>query len=91
MKHLVGCLESEPLSGAVIQSVLDHSQLLIRDGFHAPLLGNILAQQPIEVFVAAALPAAIRIGKVGLDPQGLINDLVDRKLLAIVHRQSLHP
>ena len=55
MKHLVGRLESQPLSGAVIQSVFDHSQLLIGDSFHAPLLGNVLAQQTIEVFVAAAL------------------------------------
>jgi hypothetical protein len=91
VKHLVGCLESQPLSGAVIQSVLDHSQLLIGDSFHAPLLGNVLPQQTIEVLVAAALPAAIRIGKVGLDAKGLIYGLVIRKLFAVVHRQSFHP
>ena len=91
MKHLVGCLESEPLSRSVIQSVLDHSQLFIRHGFHAPLLWDVLAQQPIEVLVAAALPAAIRIGKVGLDAQGLIDGLVVGKLLSVVHRQRLHP
>ena len=71
MKHLVGCLESEPLPGPVIQSVFDHSQLLIGHSFHAPLLGNVLAQQTIEVLVAAALPTAIRIGKVGLDTKRL--------------------
>jgi hypothetical protein len=87
----VGCLESQPLSGAVIQSVFDHSQLLIGDSFHAPLLWNVLAQQTIEVLVAAALLAAIRIGKVGLDAKGLIYGLVIRKLLAVIHRQSLHP
>ena len=75
----------------MIQSVFDHSQLLIGDSFHAPLLGNVLAQQTIEVLVAAALPTAIRIGKVGLDAKGLIDDLVIRKLLAVVHRQRLHP
>ncbi len=91
VKHFVGCLESEPLFGPVIQSVLDHSQPLICDSFHAPLLGNVLAQQTIEVHVAAALPTAIRIGKVGLDAKGLIDGLVIRKLLAIVHRQSFHP
>ncbi len=79
----MGCLESQPLSGAVIQSVFDHSQLLIGDGFHAPLRGNVLAQQTIEVLVAAALPAAIRIGKVGLDAKGLIDGLVIGKLLAL--------
>lgn len=84
MKHLVGCLEAGPLSGAVIQSVSDHSQLLIRDDFHAPLLEIVLAQQSIEVFVTAALPAAIRISKMGLYPQGLIDGLLVRKLLATV-------
>ena len=87
----MGCLESEPLSGAVIQSVLDNSQLLSRDGFQAPLLVNVLAKQPIEVFVAAALPAAVRNSKVGLDAQGLIDGLVVPKLLAVIHRQSLDP
>ena len=87
----MGCLESQPFSGSVIQFVLDHSQLLIGDGFHAPLLGNVLAQQSIEVLVAAALPAAIRISTVGLNSQGVIDCLVIRKLLAVVHRQRLHP
>ncbi len=91
VKHLVWGLEAQPLSGPVIQSVFDHSQLLIGDSFHAPHLGNVLAQQTIEVLVAAALPTAIRIGKVGLDAKGLIKSLVIRKLLAVVHRQSLHP
>jgi hypothetical protein len=69
----VWCLESEPLSGPVIQFVLDHIQLLIGDSFHSPFLWDVLAQQPVEVFVAAALPAAIRIGKVGLDAQHMID------------------
>ena len=29
-----GCLEAQALSGPMVQSVLDHSQLLICDGFH---------------------------------------------------------
>jgi hypothetical protein len=79
MKHCVRCLESEPLFGAMVQSDLDHSQFLISEGFDAPLLRNVLAQLSIEVFVAAALPAAIRIDKVGLDAQRLIDGLMVRK------------
>ena len=60
-------LESELLFGPVIQSVLNHNQALIGNGFHTPLLGNVLAQQPIEVLVTAVLQAPIRIGKVGLN------------------------
>jgi hypothetical protein len=74
----------------VIQYIFYHSQLLIGDSFHAPLLGNVLAQQTIEVLVAAALPTAIRIGKVSLDAKALIDYLVIGQLRAIVHCQSLH-
>jgi hypothetical protein len=87
----VECLEPKPLSGPLIQSVFDHSQLLIGDSFHAPLLWNVLPQQIIEVLVAAALPTAIRIGKVGLDAKGLIDDLAIGKLFAVVYRQRFHP
>lgn len=89
--HLAGHLESEPFSGAVIQFVFDHSQFLIGDSIRAPLLGNVLTQQAIEDLVAAALPAAIRIGKVGLYAKSLIDDLAICKLLVVVHRQGLHP
>ena len=51
----MGCLEFQLPYGAVIQSVFDHSRLLIRDNFHALLIGNELAQQTIEVLVAIAV------------------------------------
>jgi hypothetical protein len=60
------------------KSVLDYSQILIGDGFHPALLCDVLALHSFEVSVAAALPAAIRIGKVGLDSTGLIDGLVIR-------------
>ncbi len=91
MKHLVECLESKPLSGPVIQSVFDHSQHFIGDSFHAPLLVNVLAQQAIELLIAAALPTAIRIGQVGLDAKAMIDCMVINKLLALAHHQRLHP
>jgi hypothetical protein len=76
VKYLVGCLESQPLFWSVIQFVFDHSQRLIGDGFHATLLGDVLAQQSIEVLITSSLPTAVRIGKVGLNTQGLIDALV---------------
>ena len=71
----------------MIQSVFDHSQLLIGDGFHAPLLVNVLAPQTIEALVAASLPAAICIGKVVLDANSLVYGLVISKLLAVVQAE----
>lgn len=70
---------------------MDHSQLIFRHGFHTPFLGDVLAQQPVEVLVAASLPTAIRVSKVGLDAQGLNGGQVVCKLFAIVHRQGLDP
>jgi hypothetical protein len=50
-------------------SVLDHIQRLIGDGFHAPILGDVLAQQSVEVLVASPLQIAIRLDKVCLNAQ----------------------
>lgn len=57
------------------------------------LIGKALAQQAVDVLVAAALPAAIRIGTGGLNSEGMIDCLKPRELLAVVHRQSTrtHP
>jgi len=44
VKHLVGRLESQTFSGPVIQSVFDHSQLFVGDGFNAAFLWDVLAQ-----------------------------------------------
>ncbi len=87
----MSCLESQQLSAPLIQSIFDHTQLLIDESFYIPLLGYVLAQQNMEAFVAAALSAAIRICKVGLDAKALIDCLVIGKLIAVVHRQSLLP
>ena len=57
MKHLCGCFESQSFSWSVIQSVLNHSNFLISDRGHGSFLGDVLPQQPVEVFIAASLPA----------------------------------
>ena len=66
MKHFVGGFELQPLSRPVVQSVLNHSQLFLRDCAQRLLLGYILAQQSVEVLITAPLPAAVGVGKVSL-------------------------
>jgi len=90
MKHLCGRFESQSFSWSVIQSVLDHSNLLICDSRHSPFLRNVLAQQAIEVFVAPALPACKGPSKVARALQLLINMNMPGKLFSIVIGQSLH-
>ena len=87
----MGCLEFQPFSRPVIQSIFDHSQLLIEDSFHTPLLVNVLAQQPAEVPDTGSLPTTIWIGTVGLYAKAVIDDLVIGKLFDVVFCQSLHP
>ena len=89
MKHLCGCFESQSFSGSVIQSVLNHSNFLICNRRHGSFLRDVLAQQPIEVFIASSLPAGEWSGKVGRTLELLINMEMTRKFLSIVKGQCL--
>ena len=87
MKH--HCRPSEPQSftGTVIQSVFDHFNFLVSNACNLELLGHILPQQAIEVFVGARLPA----GRVARAAQRLINFGMPAKLFAVVVGQRLDP
>ena len=82
MKHFLGGLETQPLLRLKIQSVLNHSQLFLRHCTQRPLFGYVLAQQAIEVFITAPLPAAVGVGKVRLQAQGLVNLLMLREFFS---------
>ena len=84
MKHFVRGFEPQPLSGPVIQSVLNHSQLFLAHCAQRSLFGHILAQQAVEVLVAAPLPAAVGVGKVCLLAQSLVNLLMLREFFSVV-------
>ena len=91
MKHLCGCFESQSFSWSVIQSVLNLSNFLISDCGHGSFLWNILAQQTVEIFIAAPLPAGKWSGKVGRALKLLINMRMRCKLFAVVKGQRLDP
>jgi hypothetical protein len=55
--------EVETFSSARVQAMGHDSQLALRVPRQVRALGQILAQQPIGVFVGTALPRAVRIGK----------------------------
>jgi hypothetical protein len=63
MKHL--CRHSKPQSfaGAVIQSVFDSLNFLVRYICYLALLGHVLPQQAIEVLVGASLQAVAAKGR----------------------------
>jgi hypothetical protein len=71
MKHLCRRSESQSFAGALIQSVFDHLNFLVRNACHLALLGHVLPQQAIEVLVGATLPARKGPGKVPMLPNTL--------------------
>ena len=72
-------------------SEVDHSNFLVSDVFHCPLLGNILPQQPVEVLIGAALPAGKGPGKVPRTVQCLVDLGVSTELFAVVVGQRFNP
>jgi len=68
---------------------LNHSNFIITNRRHGPLLWDVLAQQPIKVLVAASLPASKWSGKVSSAVELLINQSVRCKLFPVVIGQSL--
>ena len=91
MKHLCRRSESQSLTGAVIQSVFDHLNFLVRYICHPALLGHVLPQQAIEVLVGATLPARKGPGKVACAAQRFISPGVPAKFFAVVIGQGLDP
>ena len=55
--------EIEAFSQAHVQAMGDGVQLAPRVARHVGALGQVLAQQPISVFIGTTLPGAIRIGE----------------------------
>ena len=91
MKHLCWRSKSQSFAGAVIQSVFDHLNFLVRNACHLALLGHVLPQQAIEVLVGATLPARKGPGKVTRGAQRFINLGVTAEFFAVVIGQSLDP
>lgn len=91
MKHLCRRSESQLFAGAVIQSVFDHLNFLVRNTCHVSLLGHVLPQQAIEVLVGATLSARKGPGKVTHAAQRFINPGVPTEFFAVVIGQRLDP
>jgi hypothetical protein len=89
MKHLCRRSESQSFAWAVIQSVFDHLKFLVRNTCHVSLLGHVLPQQAIEVFIGATLQARKGPGKVARAAQCFINLGVPTEFFAVVIGQCL--
>jgi hypothetical protein len=74
--------EVKTFSWARVPAMSNDIQLALRVPRQIGTLGQVLAQQPIGVFVGAALPGAVRVGKEDLDRQPLSQALMLGHLFA---------
>ena len=80
--------EVQTLSRARVQPMRDGVQFALRVARQVRPLGQVLAQQPIRIFVGATLPGAIRIGKEDPDRQSLRQARVLGPLVPSIIRQG---
>ena len=83
-EYLIGGSEAQSLPGAVIEALGGVIQFLPDDGAQVPVLGEVLADQPMGIFVRAPLPGAVGMGKVDDGAQGRGDPFVFGSLRAIV-------
>ena len=87
-KDFQGCGKVETFPRARVQPMGDGVQLTLGVARQVRALGQVLAQQPVRVFIGAALPGAIRIGEEDLDGEPLGQLLVLGPLVSSIVRQG---
>jgi hypothetical protein len=80
-----GCGTVETFPRTRVQPMGDGVQLMFGIARQVRPLGEVLTHQPARVFIGAALPGAIRIGKEDLDGEALVLG----HLFALIVRQGL--
>ena len=80
--------EVQTLSRARIEAMRNGIQLALRVARQVGALGQVLAQQPVRVFIGAPLPGAVRIGKEDLDREPLGQLLMLGPLVPPIIRQG---
>ena len=90
-EYLIGAPEAQSLSGMVIEALGGVIWFLAGDGAQVSVLGEVLMDQPMGLFVRAPLSGAVRVGKVDNGAQKLDDPFVVGYLRALVQRERRHP
>jgi len=83
-EDFVGGLEVEYFARSVVEGLLDCGELLAADLAEVHAFGQVLADQAVGVFIAAALPRAVGIAEEHVDLEPLGQRFVQRHLAALV-------
>jgi hypothetical protein len=84
-------LESQSLSRPHIQLTSHLIAIGLGNRAHTHALGEVLPQEPIEVFVGASLPRMVGRGEIAFDGVNHFNDPVVVELRSVVEGDGLEP
>ena len=89
-EYLTWGQESKSFSGAIVQ--FDHGRfnLLVSDGGKVSVLGEILPDKPVGIFVGAALPGGIGMREIEFSIQLLADGFVSGEFFTIVRSDGEH-
>ena len=79
-----------PFSWPLVELVFDRLNLGLGERAEVTPLGEVLAQQPVEVFIAAALPGGVRLGEVAGRIERDVDQGVLGELAAVVPSERVH-
>lgn len=82
--YLIRGFKPKAFPRAIIQFVHDLLNLLLSDGGKGPLLGEILPNEPIRVFIEPAFPSRIGMRKEEADLQRLHHDRMMCEFFSII-------
>jgi len=89
MEHLEGALVIQALSGPMVQCTDIRSELLVRQYRKVGAFWKVLSQQAIGIFIGAAFPGVVRMGKEDLQAQAPFELGRTSEFTAIVQRKSV--
>src|ERR1700690_552441 len=76
-------------AGSEVQSRGNGVTVDLRDGGHGYLLGNVLANQPVEILVGSAFPRMVGGGEVALQREAQLEFFVTVEFGAVVESDRL--
>src|SRR4249919_1157543 len=86
----MGCLVAQTFARPMVEAMRNLYDFFVGDAEQGALLGDVLTHQPVMIFVKAALPGSMRIGKEAARLEGAGDGLVAAELRAVIKGKGVH-